>query len=197
VRYLAAVRPDLVASVTTVGSPHKGAALADYLRSHLAPGGFDEAVLAAFANSLGFILSLLEGQPTLPENAVGGLDSLTSAGAASFNKLYPAGVPASACGSGDAQVNGIRFWSWSGTAVATNPLDPTDGPLFLTSLVYPEANDGLVGHCSAHLGTVLRDDYFHNHLDEVNQIAGLRSIFATNPVSIFVAHANRLKLAGL
>jgi triacylglycerol lipase len=35
-------------------------------------------------------------------------------------------------------------------------------------VVYPEANDGLVGKCSSHLGTVIRDNYFHNHLDEVN-----------------------------
>ena len=33
VRYVAAVRPDLVASVSSVATPHKGAALADYLRA--------------------------------------------------------------------------------------------------------------------------------------------------------------------
>ena len=63
--------------------------------------------------------------------------------------------------------------------------------------MYPEANDGLVGRCSSHLGTVVRDNYFQNHLDEVNQILGLVSIFETSPPTLFRDHANRLKNAGL
>ena len=35
------------------------------------------------------------------------------------------------------------------------------------------ANDGLVEQCSAHFGRVLRNDYRHNHLDEVNLLFGL------------------------
>ena len=62
---------------------------------------------------------------------------------------------------------------------------------------YSEANDGLVGHCSSHLGTVLRDNYFYNHLDEVNQLLGLVSIFESNPTSVFRAHANSLNNASL
>ena len=197
VRYVAAVRPDLIASVTTVGTPHKGAALADFLRSHLKNGGFDQAVAAALANSLGFLLSVLEGQPTLPENAVAGLDALTSAGTSSFAAKYPNGIPSSSCGQGAASSNGIAQYSWSGTGVLTNILDVTDGSLFLSSLVYPEANDGLVGHCSSHFGTVIRDDYRLNHLDEVNQVLGLTALFGTDPVELFRAHANRLKIKGL
>src|SRR5512147_2132436 len=56
IRYVAAVRPDLVASVTTVGSPHKGAALADYLRANVSNGSFTESVLSFFADSLGTLL---------------------------------------------------------------------------------------------------------------------------------------------
>jgi triacylglycerol lipase len=36
-----------------------------------------------------------------------------------------------------------------------------------------------------------------NHLDEVNQVIGLVSIFESNPTTVFRAHANRLKNAGL
>jgi len=196
VRYVAAVRPDLVASVSSVGSPHKGAALADFLRANVQNGSFTESVLALFANSLGTVLSLLTGH-TNPQDAIAGLDSLTTAGLAAFNAQYPQGVPASACGQGAATVNGIRYYSWSGTGLLTNALDVSDAPLALTSLVYPEANDGLVGKCSSHLGTVIRDNYFHNHLDEVNQVLGLTSIFESSPPSIFRTHANRLKNAGL
>jgi triacylglycerol lipase len=196
VRYVAAVRPDLVASVTTVGSPHQGADLADYLLAHLQPGGFDETVLAFFANELGTLIDLLSGH-TDPQDAVGALSSLSSKGMAAFNAQYPAGLPTTPCGSGPASAGGIQLYSWGGSSPLTNILDVSDPALGLSSLVYKGANDGLVGTCSAHFGTVLRDDYTMNHLDEVNQVLGLTALFATSPVSVFRSHANRLKNAGL
>jgi len=196
VRYVAAVRPDLVASVSSVATPHKGAALADYLRANVQNGSFTEAVVVFFANQLGTVIGLLTGH-TNPQDAAAALDSLTTAGAATFNAHYPQGVPTTACGQGAASVGGIRYYSWSGTGVLTNVFDVSDGALALTSLFYPEANDGLVGRCSSHLGSVIRDNYFQNHLDEVNQIIGLVSIFESNPTTLFRAHANRLKTAGL
>ncbi|MFT3766812.1 MAG: triacylglycerol lipase [Minicystis sp.] len=196
VRYVAAMRPDLVASVTSVGTPHKGADLADYLRNHLAEGGFTEGVLSFFAGSLGTLLGLLSGH-TDPQDAVGGLESLTSAGTAAYNAKFPAGLPTTSCGNGPASANGIKFYSWSGHSQITNVLDIGDGALKVSSLVYGGANDGLVGTCSSHLGTVIRDDYTMNHLDEVNQVLGLTALFSTSPVSVFRSHANRLKTAGL
>jgi len=44
---------------------------------------------------------------------------------------------------------------------------------------------------------VLRDDYGWNHLDEVNQLFGLRGLFASDPASVLRAQANRLQAAGL
>ncbi|MCY1017382.1 esterase/lipase family protein [Pyxidicoccus sp. MSG2] len=197
VRYVAAVRPDLVASVTTVGSPHKGADLADYLRRNLAPGGFTEGVVSYFANSLGTVLGLLSGY-SQPQNAVKGLEALTRTGLTRYNTTFPAGVPATSCGQGAATgLNGQRYYSWSGTGVLTNILDVGDGSLGLSSFFYSESNDGLVGRCSSHFGTVLRDNYGMNHLDEVNQVLGLTNLFESDPKSVFRTHANRLKNAGL
>ena len=196
VRYVAAVRPDLVASVTSVGSPHKGAELANFLRANVQGGSFTESVIAYFANALGTVLGLLTGNSN-PQNAIAALDSLTTAGLTTFNAQYPQGVPSTACGNGASTVGGIRYYSWSGTGVLTNALDISDPALGLTSFFYSESNDGLVGRCSSHLGSVIRDNYFHNHLDEVNQILGLVSIFESNPTSVFRSHANRLKSAGL
>lgn len=196
VRYVAAVRPDLVASVTGVGSPHKGADLADFLRANIEGGSFTEDVIAFFGDALGTVIGLLAGTSN-PQDTAAALDSLTTAGTAAFNATYPQGVPASACGEGAASVGGVRYYSWSGTGVLTNALDVSDLALGLTSLFYDQANDGLVDRCSSHLGDVIRDNYFHNHLDEVNQVLGLVSIFESNPTSVFRAHANRLKNAGL
>jgi triacylglycerol lipase len=195
-RYVAAVRPDLVASVTSVATPHKGADLADFLDANVENGSFTETVVGYFANSLATVIGLLSGS-TNEQDAIAALGSLTSAGTAVFNASYPQGVPATACGEGAASVGGVRYYSWSGTGVLTNAFDVSDGAMLLTSLFYGEANDGLVGRCSSHLGDVIRDNYFQNHLDEVNQILGLVSIFETNPKALFRTHANRLKNAGL
>ena len=196
IRYVASVRPDLVASVTSVATPHKGADLATYLRANISGGSFTESVLSFFANSLGTVLGLLTGHSN-PQDAIAGLDSLTATGAAAFNATYPKGVPATACGSGAATVGTVRYYSWSGTGVLTNALDVGDTALGLSSFFYSESNDGLVGRCSSHLGTVIRDNYFQNHLDEVNQVIGLVSIFESNPKTLFENHANRLKNLGL
>lgn len=196
VRYVASVRPDLVASVTSVGTPHKGAELADYLADNFEDGSFTQAVLNFFAEALGTVIGLLSGT-TNPQDGLAALDSLTSAGTAVFNASHPQAIPGSSCGEGASSVNGVRYYSWSGTGVLTNVFDLSDPALGLTSLFYSEANDGLVGRCSSHLGDVIRDNYFQNHLDEVNQLFGLVSIFTSNPKTLFKNHANRLKNLGL
>ena len=195
-RYVAAMRPDLVASVTTVGTPHKGAELATALRSSISPDGVAEGIAGALANSLGVVLNLLSGSSN-PQDAVGGLDSLSAQGAVVFNASYPQGLPTSRCGNGASSVSGVRYYSWSGTDPVTNILDPSDAAFGLTRFFYSEPNDGLVGRCSSHLGVVLRDDYKMNHLDEVNQVLGVHALFSTDPKTPYRAHANRLKNLGL
>jgi len=44
---------------------------------------------------------------------------------------------------------------------------------------------------------VIRDDYGWNHLDEVNQLLGLRGVFSSDPVAVYRDQANRLKGMGL
>ena len=197
VRYVASVRPDLVASVTVLGSPNTGAPMADALNATLPPGSPLRATLAAFVNALSGFLGAISGNSD-PQNALGALSSLSTAGSTRFNMLHPQGKPTTSCGSGAASVNGIRYYSLSGTSVLTNILDISDPVLGAGSVVFGlEQNDGLVGRCSSHWGTVLRDDYGWNHLDEVNQFLGLHGLFASNPASVLRAQANRLKTLGL
>ncbi|XXZ07457.1 triacylglycerol lipase [Sorangium sp. So ce302] len=195
-RYVAAVRPDLIASVTTIGSPHQGAELASFLQENLREGGFAEGALSFLANGLGAVLSLLSGH-TAPQDAIAAVRSLSAAGMREFNARYPAGLPDGRCGQGPAEEGGVRFFSWSGTAVVTSLIDPTDLTLKLISTLYSESNDGMVGRCSSHFGEVVRDDYAMNHLDEVNQLFGFINLSGPNPKSVFRSHASRLKAVGL
>ena len=144
------------------------------------------------------MINFLSGSSsTTPQNALGTLESLNSEGAARFNAKFPQGLPTTACGEGAYKVNGVSYYSWSGTSPLTNVLDPSDLLMGVSSLTFKDANDGLVGRCSSRLGMVIRDNYRMNHLDEVNQFIGLTSLFETSPVTVYRQQANRLKNAGL
>ncbi len=193
IRYVAAAIPTKVASVTAIGSPVKGAPVADLVTQT----GSLSVVAYGALNALASVIEMFNGAGSYNQSAKNSIASLSTSGSAAFNVKYPAGVPTTACGSGAATVNNIKFYSWGGTSKLTNVLDPTDALLGLTGLVTSQANDGLVTQCSSHLGVVLRDNYLMNHLDEVNLMFGLRHIFATDPKSVYREHANRLKLAGM
>lgn len=196
VRYVAGVLPGRVASATSVSGPTMGSHVANLitqLSTTLGPTA--TKAIAGLANAIGRVEALLSGGD-LPQNALGGLASLNSAGAADFNRRFPGGVPTSACGEGAYSHQGVRYYSWSGTGTITNLLDPSDYGLALSAALTREPNDGLVPKCSSHLGMVIRDDYNMNHLDSVNHVLGLVG-WGTNPVAVYRQHANRLKLAGL
>ena len=194
-RYVAAVHPELVASVTTVGTPHKGSAVADVLVNQ---NWFTQTVVNSVLNGISSLISWISGGAGDPQSAKAALTALSSAGTAAFNASYPAGVPSSCSGDGAHSANGVQFYSWGGTAVLTNILDVSDPFLGLTSLAFGfTSNDGLVSQCSNHFGQIIADNYYQNHLDEVNQFIGLVSPFTSNPVSLFAQQANRLKNAGL
>lgn len=195
-RYVAGVAPQLVASVTSVGGVNRGSRVADVVRGVAPPGSVSETVAKGAATALVTLINLASGGSGLPQMPTAALDSLTTAGAARFNQRFGAGVPTSGCGNGAELVAGVRYYSWTGTRNLTNVLDPSDAALVATGLVFGDANDGLVSACSARLGRNL-GDYRQNHLDEVNQMVGLRDWFSPDPVTLYRQQANRLKTAGL
>lgn len=200
VRYVASVRPDLVASVTTIGAPNAGSPVADAIAAAAPPGSPQRALAASFVDAIGTFIELLAGSANTPspQDSVAALDSMSSSGAAAFNDLHSEGRPTAPCGQGPAVVNGVRYYSMGGTSVLTNLFDVSDALMAAGSLFFgSEQNDGLVGRCSSHWGLVLRDDYGWNHLDEVNQFLGLKGWFAASPTAVYRAHANRLKNLGL
>jgi len=168
-RWVAHARPDLVATVTSIGTPHTGTAVADVVLGVL-PGDAEE-VLGAVANLYGAAMGYRS-------NMSAQLGHLSTAGAASFNsritdaagvayfsiagrtRLAPEG---SACEAPGAPAFVTR---WART------VDPTDPVLYATALVMDQAgapHDGLVSVPSARwgrfLGCVPAD-----HADEICQI---------------------------
>ncbi len=195
-RYVAAVRPDLVASITTVGTPHQGSEFADFLRVVVPRNSRRNQIIGFLGNVLGKCWDILAGKLT-PQDSMATLDALSSVGSNAFNQKYPKGLPTSACGEGPASLDGIYYYSWGGTRPATRLVDPLDYALKLTSFTFRNPNDGLVQRCSSHFGKVLKDDYQHNHLDLVNMLFGIVDKTETKPTTVYRTHANRLKIAGL
>ena len=207
-RYAAAKRPDLVASVTSVAGPNHGSELADYLQRHYPADSAKGHVFSAVLRLINALMSLLDTGyrgPKLPVDLHASHVSLTTAGVALFNQRYPQGLPVTWGGQGPEEVNGVRYYSWSGTLQpgitdkGRNLFDGTNRTcrLFARTFVREAGQcDGLVGRCSSHLGTVIGDDYPLDHFDIVNQSLGLVGKGA-EPIRLFVEHAERLKAAGV
>jgi triacylglycerol lipase len=157
-------------------------------------------------NLIGYLIddlwTLLAGNDN-PNDAMAALSVFDPASVAAFNSdpLCASRLPTTYCGEGEAVSDTVvgprRNYSWTGNTAFTNPLDPVDTVFGLLGLLYDEPNDGLVKVCGSHFGTVIRDDYRMNHLDEVNLLFGIVSPFEVDPKETFRTHANRLKNAGL
>lgn len=205
IRYVAAVMPSSVASVTTVHGTNNGNKLADaYMKVAGLPliGPALDAAVQTIGNTIGTIANALSAGVVLPQNSLANLRAISTAGATAFNAKFPAGVPAVRCGQGAGVVKGIRYYSWGGGhGGMTSALDPTSYALALTDVLShtlgTEETDGVVARCESHLGEVIRDDYDMNHLDAMNHVFGLVSIFEVNPKTLWLEQSNRLKNAGL
>ncbi|WP_257223594.1 MULTISPECIES: triacylglycerol lipase [unclassified Acinetobacter] len=196
-RYIAAIKPEYVASVTGVAGTYRGSLVADKIQANKTInsvfGVLGDQLLAP-------IITWAEGNSSLPNSVDASLTAISEKGSAEFNAKFPTAALATNCNQSGAKVdNGVYYYSWTGTAQTTNVLDVLDTVISqLAPLAYGNRdNDGLVGRCSTHIGQVIRDDYNHNHLDEVNMVFGLRSLFSPDPVALYRQHANRLKLQGL
>ena len=215
-------RPDLLASVTTVGTPHTGSSgIADRIIACGAkqllglPCAPDEAgALAAFS-----ALAAVASDPDAPvpsQEAIlqvqcqfsSGTNLLALAACAAagfdigptFDLKYPLGLPILPCSQGPAFVLGpgfkpIYLYSWGGTRTNTDANDPSDALLSATAAYEFPGGDGLTERCSNHFGTVLRDNYPLNHLDLINQLGGETGF--TDVLDIWVEHGHRLKLRGI
>jgi triacylglycerol lipase len=189
-RYVAGVAPQLVASLTSVGSPHSMPAQmgADNPLGQLLT---NYASLVAWT---GAFVDWLSGNSNLPQDPAA-LQAWAE-NTAAFNARFPDGAPTRECGVGPERSakTGIYYYSAAGNKPKTNSKDVSDLAMTVAEGV---PSDGLVPVCSTHWGKVLRDDYPWNHFDEMNHVFGLLGFGAPDPVAFYRQQVNRLKLKGL
>ena len=197
-RYAGSVRPDIIASVSSVSGVNKGTVVADTLiewsdNSEVFGTAFD-----VFISGISEFISFASGSD-LPLAPVESVRSMTTESSVIFNAAHPGGIPDSECGEGDYEYNGVRYYSWAGAKPVTNLLDPLEPITIAFSQFFPDgvANDGFVDPCTSNLGMVIRNDFAMTHLDEVNQMLGIHDLNETDPLTVFRTHANRLKNDGL
>ncbi len=92
IRYVAGVRPDVVASLTSVAGPHQGSPVADLILK--AEGTAIEAPLVGAVNFVSKAIRWAQGldPSTYPHDALAGGSSLTLAGSAKYNCSIPSGL---------------------------------------------------------------------------------------------------------
>src|SRR3546814_18431036 len=112
------------------------------------------------------VWSSLGGSPD-PISITAVLKNFSPAGIAAFNASFPAGMPTTSCGQGQAvtqtSAGPIRHYSWSGDAPFTKVYDPSDPALVALSLFYEKHNDGLGDSCATHFDTDTGPQYTTNN----------------------------------
>lgn len=178
-RVAADLRPDLVAAIVTVATPHLGTPVADIalglLRDDRAAGLVD-----AIVRVIGAPLWDAAGEMT---SVARSLEQLSSEGMAAFNERHPppGAIPIWSIGGRSDNHAGGDACTPSGAFLGAydRERDPIDALLSLTEAVLdgglfdPDPNDGLVrvedSKYGIFLGCIPAD-----HLDEIGQIAGDR-----------------------
>jgi len=201
-RVAASIVPNKVASITSINGVNYGSKVADVVRKVIQPGSSVEGGANAIANALGNIVGELSSSNN-PQDGIAALETLTTSGTIALNDaLGWKGVNRTYCSGSSENVtisgNTIKMYSWSGKTPWTNVLDPADAFLLITSKAFGwgEDNDGLVAACATKMGKVISTSYELNHVDAINHLFGVRSVW-TNPISLYRSQANRLKNKGL
>ncbi len=195
-RYVAAVRPDLVASVTSIAGPNRGSEVADWVQRAQAERPWAAHAVMGFGQFMGERVNAMAGTHW-PLDLPATVNALSTAGAEAFNRRFPAGVPEASCGEGAHEVQGVRYYSYTGVGHWGRWYSLADQVMAVTALAFTRDvdNDGLVGRCASHLGQVVRDDLPLNHFHVVRQLMG----FTPDTVDVgevYLQHLQRLKAAG-
>jgi triacylglycerol lipase len=178
-RVVAHLRPDLVASVTTIATPHEGTPIADIVLGIVADPQAQAAAdeLAKFLG--GALWSEIDGNTSIVE----AFQQFSTEGIAEFNATYPDAPEVTY-----ASIAGRSAYHLGGTACAVDDAPPfvaetnaavdaldsglaVTGAILAGDVLAPAANDGLVRVTDARRGTFL-GCIPADHLDEVGQLLG-------------------------
>ncbi len=174
-RVVAHLRPDLVASVTTVSTPHHGSPIADY--ALLIPGG---AVIDVLVQLFG---GPLWGAIDNSTSLVASMEQFSTAGIAVFNETYPdaPGVAyASIAGRSDNELAPAECASddappflsnWAGVSDPIDPLFAAAEAIVDGGILSSIPNDGLVRVQDAKWGTFL-GCIPADHIDQIGHLFG-------------------------
>ncbi|WP_323119144.1 esterase/lipase family protein [Burkholderia alba] len=141
-RYVAAVAPNLVASVTSIATPHRGSQFADFVLAALKldPTGLSTPIFGSLLNVFGILTSSTHNTN---QDSIAALNALSTSYTAQFNQLFPSpGLGrAGSCTTGAASEtvagNTHLLYSWTGSAyqpislfgIVTGALDTSVIPL--------------------------------------------------------------------
>ena len=89
-RYVAAVRPDLVASITTIATPHFGSPVADLVNNTPLEG-----LAVTLGNAIARFEAILAGEPDQAVDTMATIRALNTQDALLYNAQYPQGVRSS------------------------------------------------------------------------------------------------------
>ena len=174
-RVVAHLRPDLVASVTTVATPHYGSPVADY--AMLLPGGAVVDVLVQLFG--GPLWGAIDGNTSL----VASMEQFSSEGIAAFNEAYtdqPGVAYASIAGRSDNELAPSEcatddappfIANWDGVQDPIDPLFAASEAIVDGGLLSSIPNDGLVRVDDAKWGTFL-GCIPADHVDEIGHLFG-------------------------
>ncbi len=192
--------PQIVSSVTTIGTPHRGSKLADYLEEMTVGNPYFGSLTLVMGNLLGYLVGVVSGE-IHTQNAEKSLLSITSKALLQFNRDHPTGIHNVDNEKGSSLYNGIRLYSWGSYAI--NSIEHRDlFSKFLTKTTrvfdVDEPNDGLVALKSMKFGKWLGAYKQGHHLVPVGGvISSINDIELDWSSRMFIDHARRLKRKGL
>lgn len=220
-RIVLAKRPDLCASICTVGSPHFGSAVADLVAQEPIT-----TIAEPIAEALAGMINFLSGNTYTSTDARDALASLTTEGCETFNNLYPYGLREGAyqepprqrispwwkwwdveyaydysVNDGKHEMFGVKLFSMGSYFDPsdhnhTNLLDPLDNVFKLTEGLFGEENDGLVARSSMSFGKVLFDRKVGNHIDQIGLLEILNDSDVEDWPELYVDYCKVLEAEG-
>jgi triacylglycerol esterase/lipase EstA (alpha/beta hydrolase family) len=179
-------RGDVVASVTSIGSPHRGAEVADLVDQGLQDGWLDPDVLDLGAALFGSLYGLDTSDPEF----AAAVESLSTATSIAWDAAT-------------VDAPDTAYFSWAGHSCGVLQPDCIDthggevvDPVLAASFLieWPTPNDGLVTVDSAQHGDFL-GEIWADHLDEIGQFADVVNP-AFDHLAFYEGEALRLREAG-